>query len=408
MAESDQKVLIDNETFREKYADARINSKEYKKYTEELNSVVSKLNSKSFVSKLSGSTASVYEAVFGDKPLGSVFDGSVPDNYIKMQIDGQKMFLKNLFVSKMENAEKFDDLKNVAEQDMVNRLARIRAFTATIDSLPDKPLSHAEINALVLWPLRSMTYNSIVYSDSAMDFERDVISQLKVSDSPFNKDSVEKSKNLWSVYHHFTAFLDDPKLDKPMAYNPNDLEIFDRQKQREYLKYVNGEMKNKIGSFLDNKISVNPYDWEIQSYSDWVNDPGRVSTSLTEAMPMGRDEVESEIQRSCRHVLKQYENDDYEAVATMLYQAYDSKFTVGAISHSLIFSQKAINIAGDSSLMTRTDQLRQVQLVATAFKQHCDQVIDEAVTANLKSQTEWKGKIEQWLYNSLKVRFDKN
>lgn len=407
MDDADMKKFIDNPEFREKYADARINAPEYENYLKELNRITSKLNGKSFTSKVTGSFTSAYEAIFGDKPLGSVFDGSVPDNYIKTTIEAQKSFLKNLLKAKMDSADTFDVLKTSSEVDIKNRLARARAFASTIDSLPDRALSHAEIQAMVVEPLRSMSYDSIVYTDGAREFEKAVTSQLGVSDRPFNEDNMQKSKELWNVYFHYTASLDKADLDKPMIFDPSDLSISDRNNDREYLKYVRKQIASKMDDFLDGKISSNSDSWGILPRGQWEADPSTVIPALSETLLFTTAEVESELRLSCQKILKLYAGKDYESVAQLLYTTYNTPVTpapgTSGPTTSLFFTVAALPIA-TGGYTTRTAQIEAINKVADKFKEQCDLQIHDATLADLKSTPGWRGSIKTWLYEKLEIK----
>ncbi len=380
---ADQQRLIKNESFREKYADARINSNEYKEYIDTIRSIVDQVNSMSFGTKVVEGTkatmSNFWQMITTDASFGTLFNGKIPNNYMDMTLASQMSFLENLLASEMAGAKDLEGLKGV-EGTIKNRFSRIKAFEATIrDNIPQEALSSAALRAFVIDPLRGMSYNSGSYTQSVMRFEKEIITRVKLSD--VNKESVSQASKLWDVYYHFTAKLDKPELDISEEYNPYTGEIPFGLKANAYLKDVRTKIGSKMNQFLSGNFTGDYRDWGIEEFENW--DSPALHHEVSENVPLDSVEIGSEIDLAFAKVTKLYENNKYRPVVLYLYNSYKNSGFGDLVSQV-------------SAGTDRTSQFVFINDFAEKFKNECDRAIKQAIDDKLDSRTSWIDRIPVW------------
>jgi len=395
---TEQKKIITNREFQEKYADARMQDPIYKGYIDTIRSIIDQINTSSLTVQakegVRATAVNFWEFLTTDAPIGTVFNGKIPDNYVDMTLNSQVLFLKNLMVAEMSGLTKLSDLSKV-ESNITNRFSRVRAFESDLRSiLTKKSVSPSEFKTDILNELRTLSFNSPAYADAALDFENDVIKRIRVSDA--SDASLSKASRLWDIYYYYTAKLDTPDLDRSISNNPYKKQPNSQLKAKAYLAYVKQSMLLKMNEFLNSSIPGNPSSWGIETFDKWE---GHNVQSITEkARPLTENGVENEIKRACKNIVSNYRGDDYESLILTLYETYDAPSSSGGVSW---FARQASTVP--TSNTTRESQAVFIASIADTFTADCKKYREAAVKDKLQAKTGAKGAIQRWLYNAIGI-----
>jgi len=398
ISDTEQKKIISNRSFQEKYADARMQDPVYKGYIDTIRSIIDQVNTSSLTVQakegVRSTAVNFWEFLTTDAPIGTVFNGKIPDNYVDMTLNSQVLFLKNLMVAEMSGLTKLSELSKV-ESNITNRFSRVRAFESNLRSiLTKKSVSPSEFKTKILNELRTLSFNSPAYADAAIGFENDVIKRIRISD--VSDASLSKASRLWDVYYYYTAKLDTSDLDRSISNNPYKKQPSSQLKAKAYLVYVKQSMLLKMNEFLNSSIPANPSSWGIETFDKWEGH--NVQHTAEKLRPLTENAIENEIKIACKKIVSSYRGDDYEALILTLYETYDVPNTQGGVSW---FSRQASTVP--TSNTTRESQAVFIASIADTFMADCKRYREAAVKDKLQAKTGAKGVIQRWLYKTMGI-----